>query len=57
MRKELKHETFRAGTDSFDREFADFLVSMRQDNWSVKKCTFFHDGNRMKSWAFCAFEH
>jgi len=57
MRKELKHEAFRGRPDSFNREFAEFLVSRQRDNWSVRKCTFFHDGKRMKSWAFCTFEH
>jgi hypothetical protein len=56
MVKEHKQEVFRAGSASFERDFAGFVISRHRDHWRVKNCTFFHDGNRMKSWGSCTFE-
>jgi len=54
--KEIKHETFRSGMMSFERDFADFLIGNHEDHWKASKCTFFRTSDNMKSWAVCSFE-
>jgi len=37
--KEIKHETFRSGMMSFERDFSDFLIGNHEDHWKASKCT------------------
>jgi hypothetical protein len=54
--KATKHETFRSGKASFDKDFGDFLIANSKDHWKVSQCTFFRSHDGMKSWAFCSFQ-
>jgi hypothetical protein len=54
--KEIKHETFRSDMMSFENDFAGYVIGNYEDHWKTRKCTFFRDGNKMKSWAYCSFE-
>ncbi len=54
--KEVKHETFRSRSASYEKDFADYLIGNRKDNWKASKCTFFKTGGNTKSWAICSFE-
>jgi hypothetical protein len=54
--KEMKHETFRSGRMSFEKDFAGYLIGNRKNNWKASKCTFFRAGDNTKSWAVCSFE-
>lgn len=54
--KETKHEILRSGFASFEKDFAEFLISNYRDHWKAGKCTFFKDNAEMKSWASCSFE-
>lgn len=56
MEDEYYLETLRSGIDTFDRNFADYLICRRREGSTVKKCTFFRDDERMKKWAACYFE-
>lgn len=56
MESENAYETFRSEISKFDKNFADYLIIKRTDQWSVKNCTFFRDDNKMKKWASCLFE-
>jgi hypothetical protein len=52
---ETKHEAFRSGKMSFEKDFADYLIGNRMDHWKASRCTFFQSENNMKSWAVCTF--
>jgi len=54
--EDVKHETFRSGRMSFERDFANFLIGNHEDRWKVSNCTFFRSDDDMKSWAFCSFQ-
>ena len=54
--KEIKHETFRSNMTSFENDFAGYVIGNYEDHWKTRKCTFFRDDNKMKSWAYCSFE-
>jgi len=54
--KEIKHETFRSGSASFEKNVADYLIGSRKDHWKASKCPFFQTSDEMKSWAVCFFE-
>ena len=57
MRMENKSffEAFRSDEDSFDKNFADYLIGRYREGSTVKKCTFFRDDEKMKKWATCHF--
>ena len=54
--KETKHETFRSGKMSFEKDFADYLIANHKDQWKASKCSIFRSGDHTKSWAVCSFE-
>lgn len=54
--KEIKHETFRSDMMNFENDFAGYVISNREDQWKPRKCTFFRDDDKMKSWAYCSFQ-
>ena len=56
MENESFFEAFRSGVDTFDKNFADYLIGRYQEGNTVKKCTFFRDDETMKKWATCYFE-
>ena len=56
MESEYFFEAFRSDIDSFDKNFADYLIERHQQGSSVKKCTFFQDDEKLKKWATCHFE-
>jgi hypothetical protein len=56
MERESFFEAFRSDVDTFDKDFADYLIGRHQEGSTVKKCTFFRDGEKMKKWATCHFE-
>ena len=39
-------EAFRSDVDTFDKNFADYLIGRHQEGSTVKKCTFFRDAER-----------
>ena len=50
------NETFRSEPNTFYKNFADYLIIKRTDDWNVKNCTFFRDDDKDKMWAWCLFE-
>ena len=56
MQRKSFFEAFRSDEDTFDKNFADYLIGRYQKGSHVKKCTFFRDDEKMKKWATCHFE-
>jgi hypothetical protein len=56
MERESFFEAFRSDVETFDKDFADYLIGRHQEGSTVKKCTFFRDDEKMKKWATCHFE-
>jgi len=48
--------TFRSGSISFEREFADFLIDKPEDRRKLSNCTFVRSDDDMKSRALCSFQ-
>lgn len=56
MESEYFFESFRSNADTFDKNFADYLIERQKQGIRVKKCTFSLDDERLKKWATCHFE-
>ena len=54
--EKYKFETFKADSNSFDREFTDFLNSKFSESLEVKSCTYCHDDGSKKTYASCIFK-
>jgi hypothetical protein len=56
MVAEYVNEMFRSESSEFYKNFGDYLVNKRGDDWNVKNCTFFQDDDEKRMWAWCLFE-